>query len=157
MTAFPVAVLSLKHVANSWVCGWIKLTLPNYYISWWGEPLGSCLDLPSLVNFLFCGASWVNVLLREGNRSNCWEYREDLGLFQEEQPSQMGTIFLVTESKRGIVREEPYQFKITILSASRNNAFIWFSHNTANTGRKGGREWLHAMFQQPFFSANNGQ
>lgn len=48
--------------------------------------------------------------------SNYLEYREDLGLFQEEQPSQMGTIFLVTESKQGIIREEPYQFRITLFS-----------------------------------------
>lgn len=29
-----------------------------------GEPLESCLDFPSLVSFLFFGASWVNVLLK---------------------------------------------------------------------------------------------
>lgn len=155
MAAFPAAVLSLKRVVNRRVCCWIKLTLSNYYISWWGEPLASCLDLPSPVSFLFSGVSWVNVLLREGNRSNCLEYREDLGLFQEEQPSQMGTIFLVTASKWGIVREEPYQFRITIFSLLQGTMHLFGSVTTL--GMKGGREWLHAMFQQPFFSANNGQ
>lgn len=115
-------------------------------------------DLPPLVSFLFFGASWVNVLLREGNGSNCVERREDLGLFQEEQPSQMGTIFLVTESKRGIVREGPYQFRITLLSLLWGTVYLSGSAATLLTlGRKGGRAWPRAMFQQPSFSANNGQ
>lgn len=86
------------------------------------------------------------------------EYREDLGLFQEEQPSQMGTIFLVTESKQGIVREEPYQFRITLFSLFQGTMQLFGSAAILVTlGRKGGREWLHAMFQKTFFSANNGQ
>lgn len=98
------------------------------------------------------------MLLREGNGSNCVERREDLGLFQEEQPSQMGTIFLVTESKRGIVREGPYQFRITLLSLLWGTVYLSGSAATLLTlGRKGGRAWPRAMFQQPSFSANNGQ
>lgn len=115
------------------------------------------MDLPSLINFLLSGASWVNVL-REGNRSNCLEYREDLGLFQDEQPSQMGTIFLVMESKQGIVREKPYQFKITLFSLFHGTMHLFGSVMTLLTlGRKGGREHLRGVFQQPFYSANNGQ
>lgn len=106
----------------------------------------------------FFGSSWVNVLLREENMSNYLEYREDLGLFQEEQPSQMGTIFLVTESKQGIIREEPYQFRITLFSLLQATMHLCGSVTTLlMLGGKGGREWLHAMFQQPFFGANNGQ
>lgn len=118
----------------------------------------SCLGLPSLVSFLFFGASRVNVLLRERNRSTGLEYREELGLFQEEQPSQMGTIFLVVESKQGIVREEPYQFTIILFSLLQGTMHLFGSAMTLLTlGRKGGREWLHASFQQPFFNVNNGQ
>ena len=102
----------------------------------------SCLGLPSLVSFLFFGASWVNVLLRERNRSTGLEYREDLGLFQEEQPSQMGTIFLVMESKQGIIREEPYQFRIILFSLLQGTMHLFASATTLTLGRKGGREWL---------------
>lgn len=78
--------------------------------------LGELLDLSSLVIIVLSGASRVNMLLREGNRSNCLESREELGLFQEEKPRQMGTIFLVTESKHRMFRKEPYQSRITSVS-----------------------------------------